>query len=338
MSDSIKPITLIVPTYQNRAGLARLLGTVVVQSWAKEMLEVIVVDDQSGEDLTEIIAGFKDRLNVKLTVSEVKGRPGARNTGAKVAKGDALIFIDDDMELSCNYLLEFMAAHQGRPDAVLVGRIEPAPAKDSLWNTLHDSRFGYQQKKAAENPSDLPYTCLFTGSLLVPRMLFEKIGRFDQITFNHYGGEDFDFGLRCRDAGIKLGYAEKARAIHKQNKVGFNQYLKKAIWEAKSLARLLAKHRALLANESVRWEYLGEMPGFEVKLSTPGKQAIKRILSLPFISAALVFGAKPLWIFGLKAAALQLGIFGTKYFSLGYFDKELRLQLMNPVRAYKNDD
>lgn len=334
----LTPITLVIPTYHNRAGLARLLRSVAGQNWQKEKLEVIVVDDRSGEDLTKTIKGFQDRLNVKLIVSEVKGRPGARNTGAKSAKSDLLIFIDDDMELSYDYLREFTAAHQSRPDAVLVGRIEPALAKDSLWNILHDARFESQQKKAAENPADLPYTCLFTGSLLVPRMFFEKIGRFDQITFSHYGGEDFDFGLRCRDAGIKLGYAEKARAIHKQNKVGFNQYLKKAIWEAKSLAGFLAKHRALLANESVRWEFLGEMPGFEVKLSTPGKQAIKRILSLPFISAALVFGAKPLWIFGLKAAALQLGIFGTKYFSLGYFDKELRLQLMSPVRAYKNND
>jgi GT2 family glycosyltransferase len=237
------------------------------------------------------------------------------------------------MVLLPDYIEEFMKANHNNPYAVLVSNIETPTDNYSLWNNLHDLRFEQQQKQAETNPYDLPYTCLFTGSLLVPRLLFEKIGGFDQVSFSYYGGEDFDFGIRFRDAGVKIAYANRAIAVHKQKSISFARYLDKTVWEAKSLARLLAKHKGVLAKESHKWEYLGKMPGVDVRLSQPVKQVVKNIIALPVISIMIVLLAGLLWALGLKHMALKVGGFGIKYYGLGYFDKELRTQLIRSKRT-----
>ena len=85
-------ISIIIPTFKRQASLRRLITSILKQNYPLDKFEVIVVDDQSGEDLSGLINDFCNQNLLCFWIrSKTKGRPGARNTGAEKAKGKILI-------------------------------------------------------------------------------------------------------------------------------------------------------------------------------------------------------------------------------------------------------
>lgn len=84
--------SVIIPTY-NRGPLIRpTLDSVLAQR--ETDFEVVVVDDGSTDETTEILAGYASRVTV---ISQQNAGPGAaRNRGAAEARGDFLAFLDSD--------------------------------------------------------------------------------------------------------------------------------------------------------------------------------------------------------------------------------------------------
>ncbi len=93
-------VSVIIPTYKRPDTLARAINSVLSQTYPK--IEVIVVDDNSpdseGRKLTEnVMVEFENNSKV-LYIKHPYNKNGsaARNTGAKVAKGKYVAFLDDD--------------------------------------------------------------------------------------------------------------------------------------------------------------------------------------------------------------------------------------------------
>lgn len=93
-------ISVIIPTYNGAHRIKRLLEGLKHQTYMD--FEIIVVCDGSIDNTEEVVETNKGSLTIKIINQDNKGRAGARNAGARVAKGKYFIFYDDDVRPQSN--------------------------------------------------------------------------------------------------------------------------------------------------------------------------------------------------------------------------------------------
>lgn len=85
-------ISVVIPTYNEEKNIARCLSSLNKQTIPRSNFEVIVVDGQSTDKTVEIAQRYADKVIQQVS----KGVGGARNDGAKIAKGDVIVTTDAD--------------------------------------------------------------------------------------------------------------------------------------------------------------------------------------------------------------------------------------------------
>lgn len=85
-------VSVIIPTFNRAATLRRTVDSALAQDY--QPIEVIVVDDGSADSTWEVLASYGDRI--RAIRQENGGPSSARNTGARVARGEWLAFLDSD--------------------------------------------------------------------------------------------------------------------------------------------------------------------------------------------------------------------------------------------------
>src|SRR5262245_32282371 len=88
--------SVVVPTYNRPAQLARCLGALAALDYPRERFEVIVVDDGGTCDVKAVVDPFREQLNMTLVQQRNAGPAAARNAGVAAARNDLLAFTDDD--------------------------------------------------------------------------------------------------------------------------------------------------------------------------------------------------------------------------------------------------
>lgn len=304
-------VSVVIPTYRRQASLRRLLDSLAAQREMRDRFEVIVVDDRSGEELGALVESFRGRLDIRWMVSAAKGRPGARNTGAAAVRGRILWFLDDDMTVAPGAVAAHVRALDGGND-VSVGAIEPGAVHRGLWNALDDSRFALQRDQAS-GASGPTFTAFFTGNLAVRAEAFRRLGGFDQETFRFYGGEDFDMGLRCLNAGLRVVHTPAALARHHEEEMGYRRYLARCRWSAASMAVFLKKHPSILK----------EHPDFMEIESGPLRNTVTRpwwrsamamMLMTPPVAELAMAAVQAAWGAGIGRLALDLAAFARRFY------------------------
>ena len=94
-------ISVIIPTYNEERNIERCLRSLEKQTIPRSQFEVIVVDGQSKDRTVEIAGRYADRVIQQVS----KGVGGARNDGAKIARGEIIATTDADC-VPCGEWLE----------------------------------------------------------------------------------------------------------------------------------------------------------------------------------------------------------------------------------------
>ncbi|MDD4901152.1 MAG: glycosyltransferase family A protein [Patescibacteria group bacterium] len=100
-------ISIIIPVYNQAGHLDNCLASIKKQTY--ENYEIIVINDGSTDDFSDVIKKYKRIFGLKLSFfeQENRGASAARNRGAKDARGEYLIFCDADIILAPR-MLELM--------------------------------------------------------------------------------------------------------------------------------------------------------------------------------------------------------------------------------------
>ena len=113
-------ISIVICTYNRAVYLPEALGSLYNQTISKEQFEVIVVNNNSTDNTEQVckdfIANHADGLFYYTNETE-QGASFARNTGALIAKGEFLCFMDDDAIAKSDYLAQILAFFKKHPDA-----------------------------------------------------------------------------------------------------------------------------------------------------------------------------------------------------------------------------
>jgi glycosyltransferase involved in cell wall biosynthesis len=194
----------IIPTI-NRATLSRAVRSVLDQEFDSEDFEVIVVND-SGSPLPEMEWMQSERVRVIDTNRHE--RSVARNTGAAIARGRFLHFLDDDDILLPGALLAFWALDQHQENAVwLNGSYQSVDNDGNVIEIIHPENNGNNFALLVSGEG-IP----LQASLLDSRYFF-KAGCFDpKIT----GVEDRDLGRRL----VMLGKICHTNTLVAQIRIG----------------------------------------------------------------------------------------------------------------------
>jgi glycosyltransferase involved in cell wall biosynthesis len=113
-------VSFIIPTHNRSASLKKMLQGLEQQSYPTQNFEVIVVADGCKDDPAEVVRNLKTGFQLQLCELPGVGPGGARNTGASVARGKLLIFVDDDMEV-CNDFIEQHLSKHTNENCVVIG-------------------------------------------------------------------------------------------------------------------------------------------------------------------------------------------------------------------------
>ena len=196
--------SVIVPAYRAPRTIRTAIESVLAQSFAD--LELIVVDDGSGDETPQIVAGYAERdSRVTLIEQENAGTPAARNTGISRAGGRYVSLLDNDDAWMPDYLREVDAQLGRWPDAGL--------AYADAW-TLNDHNRRVHRQTAlecyppvteAEEPELFLLALLRTNfitasSVTVTRKALDDVGGFRTDT---KGSDDWDLWLRIVGAGYR---------------------------------------------------------------------------------------------------------------------------------------
>jgi len=114
----------IVICTRNRSQKLKLLLQSIrqLEIESSSTFEVVIVDNASDDDTRLVAEGEAGQGLALVVVSEpVLGVSRARNRGIASAKGDVVIFIDDDVELPTDFLTQYAQAWQRWPDAAAIG-------------------------------------------------------------------------------------------------------------------------------------------------------------------------------------------------------------------------
>jgi len=94
----VPTVSVVIPTYNCADRLVQALASVAAQSHAHERLEIVVVDDGSTDDTAERVGAFAAGCDIatRYVRQHNAGPAAARNHGLRLARGDAIAFLDAD--------------------------------------------------------------------------------------------------------------------------------------------------------------------------------------------------------------------------------------------------
>lgn len=203
--------TVVVPTRNRPALLQALLRSLGRQELAAGSWEVVLCDDASEPPavLAAEDAGTPSALRVVRHAERV-GRAANRNAGVRAARGEVVVFLDDDMTVGPGFLASHVARHATGDRAAFLGRIETSPRiRKSAWTRYLDTRGAAKVGEGAE----VPYRYFVTGNSSVRRRDLIDAGLFDE-SLTEYGGEDTALGYALGRAGVALRTAPEAWSHH----------------------------------------------------------------------------------------------------------------------------
>lgn len=208
MNDPARPfVSVIVPAFNDPAGLRRCLVALAGQSHPAGRYEIIVVDNGSREDLRPAIDGIP---GARLLREDAPGSYAARNRGIADARGDALAFTDADCIPAPDWIERGVDVLRRAPDCGLVaGRVElqfrdPGhPTASELYDFLVMNF--HQDRNVAERRFGA------TANLFVHKRVFEAVGLFDGRLLS---GGDLEWGRRVFERGYQQIYAGDACVAH----------------------------------------------------------------------------------------------------------------------------
>jgi glycosyltransferase involved in cell wall biosynthesis len=206
------PLTVVIPTRDRAASLRRLLRALGPEVEALGA-EVVVATDSCDDDTAAAVLLW--HASFRCTLVEVPGRgaSAARAAGARAARGDVLLFLDDDMEPEPGLLAAHLAAHAGTPPGAVVGASPPRldPPLDLFRLALRDWWEDALEERMRPGHR-ATFRDLLTGNLSLPAALLARAGGFDPALPCR---EDHELGIRLLALGAELRFAPAALAWHR---------------------------------------------------------------------------------------------------------------------------
>jgi glycosyltransferase involved in cell wall biosynthesis len=209
-------VSVVICSYNRADYIGAALDSLYQQTASKEDFEVIVVDNNSNDGTDEVFLAWRASNplgNFTYTTETQQGASYARNTGARLAKGSWLCFMDDDAVATPDYIKNIIRHIKNQPLIVgFGGRIIPKYIpEEPKWMSYYVSslvgNFDYAPTACAFENGKYP----LESNMIVKKEVYDAIGGFNTaipgvVGTLRIGGEGKELFFRIMALGHTIYY------------------------------------------------------------------------------------------------------------------------------------
>lgn len=207
-------VSVIVPTYNRAASLTRLLESLSLQTYPSTNWETIIVNDGSTDSQYQQIDFRQYPIQIQMLWQENAGASVARNYGAIQGNGDILIFLDDDIIVSPDYVSSIVDVHKNKNRVIVAGVFVPYLTGNDPPFRSACARSGVTQ--ISNSTEELTYYEVVSHNFSIKRQDFIELGMFQDPTKGNFSPhwDDIDLAYRAYRAGFCFARSITARGTH----------------------------------------------------------------------------------------------------------------------------
>ncbi|MCP4423362.1 MAG: glycosyltransferase [Chloroflexi bacterium] len=198
-------VSVIIPNYNRQKPILRALNSLRQQTLSASQYEVIVVDDGSTTDTSEV-GRQRYPFQFHFLRKQNEGATIARNYGVRHSQGRVLVFIDDDVTISEGALAALAAACLENEKVVAMGTLASRSNEESSLFTQDALAIANEGVRGDGRSPDQyrHFSHCNTQLLAVRRDHFFELGMLQDPTGGWPNWDDVDFGYRSHLAGFRL--------------------------------------------------------------------------------------------------------------------------------------
>ena len=280
-------ISIVIPTYNRESVLCDSIRMLLdIKAMADELIIMDQTPDHEPDTISEL-STWKEKGLIRWFTLATPSTTNAMNRGTLHAKGDVILFLDDDIVPSRNLVCQHAEAHKQHPETwAVVGRIlQPEDWNQKIVSYYEDTvtekvKNGgianfHKQYYALDQDLDFKFngskrawiTNVMAGNLSVKRRNFIKIGGFDEnfIPPVSYRFET-EFARRIIKNGGKIRFEPDASIRHLRTKVGGTRSKGNHMTSASPVHGVGDYYYALCCGKNPdKWSYICKRPFREIR-------------------------------------------------------------------------
>ncbi|MDD5242731.1 MAG: glycosyltransferase family 2 protein [Syntrophorhabdaceae bacterium] len=215
-------ISVIIPTYQRTNFLRETLECIIEQDFPKDQYEVIIVDNavEPTQELIDLANSFA-YPSINYVHESKNGLHNARHAGAKAAKGEILVYIDDDVICPRGWLTAMAVPYSNQEIAMVAGKVilryETDPPNWLFQFSGILSALDLGDTSCMVEPYISPVGC----NMSVRKSVLFDLGGFnpdafgDKSLINFRGDGECGLARKIHDTGFGMWYAPDAWLEHR---------------------------------------------------------------------------------------------------------------------------
>lgn len=212
-------LSIIIPTANRPVHLKKTLHNAVVAIEGLDA-EIIVINDSRNT-----FPSIPDHPHIRSAQNIGSGVAAARNFGSRLAQGELLLFLDDDILISTKSIQHILNVHSNQHHVALnVDWVYP-PATQQMLRTNSFGRFleamglttfkGWYHHRSWRDNALFESTSVASFHLSLLKSDFEETRGYDE-RFPFAGFEDYDFPLKLKNAGCKFFIDTRIAVFHNE--------------------------------------------------------------------------------------------------------------------------
>ena len=209
----MKKVDIVVPIYNAYEFTKKCIETIIENTDLKEHNLVLINDKSPDEKILPMLKNFKENykdLNIIVLENEENcGFVKTVNKGMSFSKND-VILLNSDTEVTKNWINKLRDVAYSKENVATVTPLSNNATLASIPNFLEENNLPSfisleEYSKAIEECSFNEYPEISTAHgfcMYIKREAIDKVGLFDDITFEKGYGEENDFSYRCINSGF----------------------------------------------------------------------------------------------------------------------------------------
>jgi glycosyltransferase involved in cell wall biosynthesis/lipopolysaccharide biosynthesis regulator YciM len=220
------PVSVIISVYNRKNILAKTLAALTHQTYPLDLIEIVIADDGSTDDLEEVIEKYEQSLNIRHAWQPDNGYQMAaiRNIAIQAAKHQHLIFLECDMLPTPQLIEQFMGYLHVTNQAILIGHhrfvCTDELSNDAIHQDIHlalnlPDTIPQNEVPLSKASEIWPFTQFRANNCALTKAAINQIGLFDE-AFQAYGYESEELGYRFYNAGYYFMPVIEALALRQE--------------------------------------------------------------------------------------------------------------------------
>jgi GT2 family glycosyltransferase len=205
-------LSIVIPTFNRKARLHRVLASLARQTVAPGTFEVVVIDDGSSDGSSESLEAHSYPYTLRPFRQQNGGPARARNHGVEQATGELILFLDDDVEASPGLVAQHLQSHDAESvPLVVMGTLSSLPHYAQPWVAWEQAKVEAQYDAMQRGVYAPSYRQFWTGNASLGRSHIVALGGFNT---DFPRGEDVELGIRLHLRGLAFRFNPQAIGLH----------------------------------------------------------------------------------------------------------------------------